>query len=72
MTRRLAQQLVLAAFAVALLLAPLATALATNTGSGYHWGRKTEQFTLQVGDNVDGGWNNSWRTPSRTGTRTTR
>jgi hypothetical protein len=55
-TRKLASQLVLAVFALALMLAPVATVLATNVGSGYHWGRKTSQFTLQVGDNVGGGW----------------
>ena len=57
MTRKLAHQLVLAGFAMALLLAPVATVLASNVGSGYHWGRKTTQFTLQVGDDVDGVWN---------------
>jgi hypothetical protein len=61
-TRRLAQQLVLAAFAVALLLAPAAGLLPTNTvasrtPNSFHWARKQTQFTLQVGDNVDGGWN---------------
>lgn len=62
MTRRLAQQLVLAAFAIALLLAPLASltpreTAASRTPNSFHWARKQTQFTLQVGDNVDGGWN---------------
>lgn len=62
MTRRLAQQLVLAAFAAALLLAPLASlmpgeTIASRTPNSFHWARKQSQFTLQVGDNVDGGWN---------------
>ena len=62
MTRRLAQQLVLAAFAVALLVAPLAglmrgETVASRTPTSFHWARKASQFTLQVGDNVDGGWN---------------
>ena len=62
MTRRLAQQFVLAAFAVALLFAPVAGLLPSNTvasrtPTSFHWARKQSQFTLQVGDNVDGGWN---------------
>ena len=62
MTRRLAQQLVLAACAVALLLAPLANlfpseVVASRLPTSFHWARKSSQFTLQVGDNVDGGWN---------------
>lgn len=62
MTRRLAQQIVLAAFAVALLLAPVPSLLpvetvASRTPNHFHWARKQSQFTLQVGDNVDGGWN---------------
>ncbi|MGH2617674.1 MAG: hypothetical protein ACRDJC_20770, partial [Thermomicrobiales bacterium] len=60
MTRRLAQQIVIGAFALALLLAPLATVtptLATQTPNNFHWARKQSSFTLQVGDNVDGGWN---------------
>jgi hypothetical protein len=57
-TRGLAQRFVVVAFTVALLLAPLATATptaATNTG-GFHWARKTSQFTLQVGSNLSGPW----------------
>jgi len=49
---------VMAAFAVALLLAPLATVAptaATETG-GFHWARKSSQFTLQVGSNLSGPW----------------
>ncbi len=58
MTRGLAQRFVVVAFAVALLLAPLATVAptaATETGS-FHWARKSSQFTLQVGSNLDGPW----------------
>jgi hypothetical protein len=59
-TRRLAQQIVVAAFVVALLLAPLAaslspTAATPNTGT-FHWARQSSQFTLQVGSNLDGPW----------------
>jgi hypothetical protein len=48
----------MAAFAVALLLAPLATAAptaATPTG-GFHWARKSPEFTLRVGSNLTGPW----------------
>jgi hypothetical protein len=60
--RRLAQQLVLAVVAAALLAAPMASWLpndanASRTPGHFHWARKQSQFTLQVGDNVDGGWN---------------
>jgi hypothetical protein len=57
-TRGLAQRFVVAAFAVALLLAPLVTVAptaASQTG-GFHWARKSSQFTLQVGSNLDGPW----------------
>ncbi len=62
MTRRLAQQIVLAVLAVVLLLAPVPSLLpvdtvASRTPNHFHWARKQRQFTLQVGDNVDGGWN---------------
>jgi predicted Zn-dependent protease len=51
-SRRLVQYLVIAGFVAALVLGPLTATLA----SGYHWARKQPQFTLQVGDNVDGVW----------------
>jgi hypothetical protein len=35
---------------------PVDLALASNAPSGYHWARKQPQFTLEVGDNVDGDW----------------
>ena len=57
MTRKLAQQVVIAGTALALLIASLLPAVATQTPSGFHWGRKPSQFTLKIGDNVDGGWN---------------
>jgi hypothetical protein len=49
---------VTATFVVALLLAPLATVAptaATPTG-GFHWARKSSQFTLRVGSNLSGPW----------------
>ena len=58
MPRRLAQHVTMAAFVVALLLAPLATVAptaATPTG-GFHWARKSPEFTLQVGSNLSGPW----------------
>jgi hypothetical protein len=57
-TRRLSQRFVMAAFAVVLLLAPLVTVAptaASQTG-GFHWARKSSQFTLQVGSDLDGPW----------------
>ena len=59
MTRRLAQQFVVAVFAVALLLAPLASRAPTaaTSGSGsFHWARQSSQFTLQIGSNLSGPW----------------
>lgn len=57
MTRRLAQQVAIAGTALAFLFAALAPVLATQTPNGFHWARKQSQFTLKIGDNVDGGWN---------------
>jgi hypothetical protein len=57
-TRSLSQRLVMAVFVAALLLAPVATVaptVASQTG-GFHWARKSSQFTLQVGSNLDGPW----------------
>jgi hypothetical protein len=57
-TRRLSQHFVMAAFIVALLLAPLVTVAptaATESG-GFHWARQSSQFSLQVGSNLDGPW----------------
>jgi hypothetical protein len=57
-TRRLSQYFVMAGFVVALMLAPLASVAptaASETG-GFHWARKSSQFTLQVGSNLDGPW----------------
>src|SRR5215213_11179733 len=48
----------MAAFVVALLLAPLAIVAptaASETGD-FHWARKSPQFTLQVGSDLDGPW----------------
>jgi hypothetical protein len=48
----------LAAFAVALLLAPLATVAPSEAApsGGFHWARKSSQFTLRVGSNLSGRW----------------
>ena len=59
MTRRLAQHIVVAAFVVALLLAPLvslAPTTATPNPGNFHWARQSSQFTLQVGSNLSGPW----------------
>ncbi len=59
MTRRLAQQIVIATFVVALLLAPLASlapTTATPNSGNFHWARQSSQFTLQVGSNLSGPW----------------
>ena len=52
MSRRLVQYLVIAGLAAALVLGPLTVTLA----SGYHWARQQSQFTLLLGDDVDGVW----------------
>ncbi len=62
MTRRLVQQFVIAALALALVLSPFVSLAPPSTlalqGSGsFHWERKSSQFTLEVGDNVDSNWN---------------
>ncbi|MDQ3225561.1 MAG: hypothetical protein M3Q50_02860 [Chloroflexota bacterium] len=62
MTRKLTQQIVLAAFAAVLVFAPVTSlapsaTLALQGSGGFHWARQQTPFTLQVGDNVDGGWN---------------
>src|SRR5215208_1008114 len=51
-SRRLVQSLVIAGLAAALVLGPLTVTLA----SGYHWARQQSQFTLLLGDDVDGVW----------------
>ena len=58
MTRRLSQRFVMAAFIVALLLAPLVTVapIAASDSGGFHWARTSPQFTLQVGSDLDGPW----------------
>ena len=58
MTRRLSEYIVMAAFAVALILAPLATVAPTTASQtgGFHWARQSSQFTLEVGSNLDGPW----------------
>jgi hypothetical protein len=54
--RRFTHYIVIAGLAAAMVLGPLTAALAGPTPSGYHWARKQSQFTLQVGDDVDGVW----------------
>jgi hypothetical protein len=59
-TRTRAQQFVLAVFALALMLAPLASVaptMASTTPDSFHWGRKQPEFTVQAGNNVGGVWN---------------
>ena len=56
MTRKLAQQVTIAGFALALLASPLTSTVASEAPNSYHWGRKTSQFTLQFGNNVSGVW----------------
>jgi len=48
----------MAAFIVALLLAPLVTVapIAASDSGGFHWARTSPQFTLQVGSDLDGPW----------------
>jgi hypothetical protein len=57
-TRRPSQHFVMAAFIVALLLAPLVTVAPTaaSESGGFHWARQSSQFSLQVGSNLDGPW----------------
>jgi hypothetical protein len=55
-TRKLAQQAVIIAVALALLFAPLTTVVATTSSDGFHWARKRSHFTLEVGENVDRKW----------------
>src|SRR4051794_2595926 len=54
--RRGAHPIVVASVVATLLLTSFAVTFAGPTPSGYHWARKQFQFTLQVGDNVDGDW----------------
>ncbi|MFN8590975.1 MAG: hypothetical protein U0031_05875 [Thermomicrobiales bacterium] len=56
MTRHSLQRIVVAGFALVLLLGPLAPALASQSSNDYHWARKSTPFTLKIGENVDGGW----------------
>jgi len=64
--RRLAQQLVIAACALALLIPPILSTtsptVASETPSSFHWARKQSHFTVQAGDNVDGDWKSLLRT----------
>lgn len=65
MTRRLAQQFVIIACALALLVFPLAPVVdgtvAASTNA-FHWGRKQSEFRVKAGNNVNGGWNSLLRT----------
>jgi predicted Zn-dependent protease len=58
-TRRLAQNLVIAACALAVMIVPLASTTPTSastTPNSFHWARKQNQFTVQAVNNVDGVW----------------
>lgn len=41
-----------------------ASAFATHSWGGYHWARTTAQFTLKLGDNTSGDWNQILRLAS--------
>lgn len=59
MTRKLAQNLVIVACAVALMLMPLASIAPTGASdapNSFHWARKQTPFTVQAGDNVSSDW----------------
>ncbi len=61
MTRTLAQRIGLCGLGLILVLGPLGVALAGPTEGGFHWARKPSQFTLQVGENLDGKWQTIFR-----------
>src|SRR5262249_44436717 len=42
--------------AAALALSLAGAALANHSWNGYHWARSSNPFPLQVGNNVDSGW----------------
>jgi len=44
-----------------MLIGPLGVALAGPTESGFHWARKPSAFTLQIGNNLDGKWQDVFR-----------
>lgn len=61
---RIGQQLLIVVFALALLSAPLADTVptvASQTSGAYHWARKSTPVTIQVGNNMSGGWNKRLR-----------
>jgi hypothetical protein len=55
--RRFGHPFVLALLAIALVVVPVATSVAGSSAASYHWARKQSHFTLKVGDNVSGNWN---------------
>lgn len=56
-TRNLAQRLMLALFALLLVLAPIGHLSASTAPSNYHWARQSKQFTVRAGDNYSDVWN---------------
>lgn len=61
MTRRFAREVIFCAIVMALLIAPLAQAQASDSPQNYHWARKPFEFTVMAGNNVDGQWNDLLR-----------
>jgi hypothetical protein len=59
------KRLMVAAAAVAALAGATASAaLANHSWGGYHWARTSNPFTVKLGDNVNGAWDNMLRTAS--------
>ena len=56
MTRRFGHPFVLALLAIALVVVPVAISVAGTSAANYHWARKPSHFTLEVGDNLSGNW----------------
>jgi hypothetical protein len=58
-------RIILAGAAVAAIAAVSApAALANHSWGGYHWARQSNPFTIKLGDNVTGPWDNMLRTAS--------
>ncbi|HKG44448.1 MAG TPA: hypothetical protein VKB10_09435 [Gaiellaceae bacterium] len=65
-------RILLATVAIAAIAAVSApAALANHSWGGYHWARTANPFTLQLGDNVSGPWDNMFRTASNDWTQAT-
>ena len=50
------RRLVLASLVIFALLALTVVTSANHSWNGYHWGRQSNPFTVQLGDNVSGAW----------------